>query len=249
MLQEGRRRYLRTQAEQMQHLRWMLPGSVWAMDDTALLGRWLWLNQIRDLASRYVLEPRVGALIGGEELALRLAGLFEQHGPPLVLKRDNGANFRHQAVQNVCAEYGVIVLPSPPYYPRYNGGLEVGNREIKEFMKKLGSEIGWHAASLLAADGLNHRERPCLQARAAADLIGAGKIKLAEYTLPCRKDAIDWITQKQIELSAERGAGRASLGAAAAWRLAVQTWLQREGLLVMWRGPIVSPGFPKKWSH
>ncbi len=249
IVSQSRRDWMREQVQQMQHLCWTLPGSVWAMDDTALLGRWLWLNQIRDLASRFVLEPRVGSLIHGEELALRLDGLFHEHGAPLVLKMDNGANLKHSAVQAVCAEYGVIVLPSPPYYPRYNGGLEVGNREMKESMRRMGSDIGWQAAAKLAAYLLNHRSRPCLQGRAACAMFGTGKIKLAEYTLPKRKEAIDWIVQKQIELSAERGAGRASLGAAAAWRLAVQTWLQREGLLVVWRGPIVSPGFPKKWSH
>ena len=64
-------------------------------------------------------------------MAVRLEQLFLRHGPPLVLKRDNGSNLNHQAVDEVLTRYLVIPLNSPPHYPPYNGGMECAVRELK----------------------------------------------------------------------------------------------------------------------
>jgi hypothetical protein len=50
----------------------------------------------------------------GETVGVRLEQLFLQHGPPLVLKRDNGSNLNQQAVDEVLARYLVLPLNSPP---------------------------------------------------------------------------------------------------------------------------------------
>jgi hypothetical protein len=67
----------------------------------------------------------------GETVAGRLEHLFIQHGPPLVLKRDNGSNLNQRAVDEVLARYLVLPLNSPPHYPPYNGGMECAVRELK----------------------------------------------------------------------------------------------------------------------
>ena len=65
----------------------------------------------------------------GETVAVHLEQLFLQHGPPLVLKRDNGSNLNQQAVDEVLARYLVMPLNSPPHYAPYNGGMECAGTE------------------------------------------------------------------------------------------------------------------------
>jgi len=91
----------------------------------------LHLHQVQDLASRYQSTPWVGERALGETVAVRLEQLFWRHGPPVVLKRDNGSNLNHQAVDEVLARYLVIPLNSPPHDPPYNGGMECAARDRK----------------------------------------------------------------------------------------------------------------------
>ena len=124
-----RREFFQHQQAELRHLTWQVPGSVWSLDDAELFrfdGHPLHLHQVQDLASRYKFTPLVGEQILGETVALQLEQLFERHGPPLVLKRDNGSNLNHQAVDEVLRRYLVVPLNSPPYYPPYNGGMEHG---------------------------------------------------------------------------------------------------------------------------
>ena len=59
-----------------------------------------------------------------------LESLFLEHGPPLVLKSDNGSAFKSEAFQAMLARYGVAWLPSPPRKPWYNGSCEAGNDSL-----------------------------------------------------------------------------------------------------------------------
>ena len=47
------------------------------------------------------------------------------------MKRDNGSNLNHQAVNELLSEYMVLPLNSPTYYPQYNGGIENSQSIIK----------------------------------------------------------------------------------------------------------------------
>ena len=60
-----------------------------------------------------------------------LIGLFLIHGPPLVLKLDNGSAYRAEAMQKALVGYGVVVLYSPAYSPEYNGSAEAGVGSMK----------------------------------------------------------------------------------------------------------------------
>ena len=137
-LQELANRVRRELAQQhqteMRHITWQVPGLVWSLDD-AELARFahhrLYLHQVQDLGSRYKFTPWVGERVLGETVADHLEQLFLQHGPPLVLKRDNGSNLNQQAVDEVLARYLVMPLNSPPHYPPYNGGMECAVQELK----------------------------------------------------------------------------------------------------------------------
>ena len=163
------------QAE-LHHITWQVPGLVWSLDD-AELARFahhkLHLHQVQDLASRYKFTPWVGERVLGETVAVHLEQLFSRHGPPLVLKRDNGSNLNQQAVDEVLTRYLVIPLNSPPHYPPYNGGIECAVRELKTPLREkiLASgpitESQVQAWAEVLAHELNHRSRGCLDGHIA----------------------------------------------------------------------------------
>ncbi len=117
-------------------LTWSVVGSVWAIDFTgprpAIEGRYPYLLAVRDLASgRQLLWLPVEAATG-EVARDALAGLFAEHGAPLVLKSDNGSPFTSAVVEELLAEHDVVALFSPPYWPRYNGSVEAGIGSLKD---------------------------------------------------------------------------------------------------------------------
>jgi transposase InsO family protein len=57
--------------------------------------------------------------------------LFIAHGPPLVVKSDNGAAFKDRDFAELLNRHRVVPLPSPPRTPRYNGSCEATNRHAK----------------------------------------------------------------------------------------------------------------------
>jgi transposase InsO family protein len=252
-----RREILQQHQAELRRLTWHVPGLVWSLDD-AELARFddhkLYLHQVQDLASRYKFTPIVGGPVLGESVALHLEQLFLQHGPPLVLKRDNGSNLNHQAVDEVLARYLVIPLNSPPHYPPYNGGMECAVREVKTpLVEKIlvgppitASQVQvW--AEVLAHD-LNHRSRPCLQGKVACEVFHQAKPALKVYTLRKRKETLDWINEL-TRLLIRVWAVRTSRQAETARRLAVETWLQRNGVITATQNQKVLPVSTEKFTH
>src|SRR5208282_4082977 len=130
LVEETRRQILREREADRRSVHWQVPGTIWSVDPTELvlvrdgIRQKLSILPVLDLASRYKFAPLVSDRLTGESVAARLDELFAQHGPPLVLKRDNGSNLNSQAVDAVLSRWMVIPLNSPPYYPPYNGGIE-----------------------------------------------------------------------------------------------------------------------------
>jgi transposase InsO family protein len=120
-------RYLR---ERPLQLEWTLAGSVWAMDHgtppAPIDGEFPRFLVVRDLASGQQLATVATEGEGGNEVVQVLSGLFREHGPPLVIKHDNGSGFISQVVELLCASEGVLSLRSPPRTPSYNGSIEAG---------------------------------------------------------------------------------------------------------------------------
>jgi hypothetical protein len=177
-----------------------------------------------------------------------------QHGPPLVLKRDNGSNLNQQAVDAVLARYLVMPLNSPPHYPPYNGGMECAVREMKTpLAEKIlaggpPSESQVQAWAEVLAHELNHRSRGCLDGHIACRVFQDAKPALQAYTLRKRReifDGINELTQALIQALAVHTQRQAET----ARRRAVETWLQRNGVITITQNKQVLPIFPEKTAH
>lgn len=100
------------------------------------------LFSVRDLASGKQLAWLPVPAATAEHAAAALEALFLEHGPPLVLKCDNGAPFIAERTQDLLADQGVVVLFSPPYTPRYNGACEAGIGGLKARTHHLAARYG-----------------------------------------------------------------------------------------------------------
>lgn len=136
------RRVMRRRGSRYQcRLEWRRAGAVWAADfkerREPLEGRYGWLLSIKDLGSGYQLawEPLVEATAPAVQAIY--ARLFEEHGPPLVLKTDNGGQFKADDTKALLAEYEVLPLYSPKRHPQYNGAVERANGQVTRYQQAL----------------------------------------------------------------------------------------------------------------
>jgi transposase InsO family protein len=244
------------QAE-LRHITWKVPGLVWSLDDAELtrFAHHTWhLHQVQDLASRYKFTPWVGEHVLGETVAVHLEQLFLRHGPPLVLKRDNASNLNQQAVDEVLARYLVMPLNSPPHYPPYNGGMECAVRELKAPLREKIlangpiAEPQVQAWAEVLAHEQNHRSRDCLDGNIACRVFQDAKLALKAYTLRKRREIFDWINELTKALIAV-SAVHTQRQVETARRLAVETWLQRNGVITITQNKKVLPIFPEKTAH
>lgn len=257
-----RHEHWRRVAAEQRRIAWLTPGLVWSMDDMEMSaaelgltvpGKFFW-NQVRDLASRYQFEPLISKVLAiGASVAERLRALFDKYGPPLVIKLDNHGNLNNAPVAAVLAEYMVIPLNSPPHYPPYNGSMEKGQDEFQRALKpkligrqwpmltdegamnvlQLGSEVAVH--------DLNLRLRPCLKGVSARHYFEVGERDRKEYyDRNKRREVFDEIRAMASLAMAETGLTDQRV-ADAAWRLAVETWLRREGHIAVSVGGKVLP--------
>jgi transposase InsO family protein len=242
-----------TRRAMQRRIEWKAPALIWSVDDAELgrdgQGEKVMLHNVHDLSSRYKLSPVVGPMLSGEEVAGHLEGLFIRHGAPLVLKRDNGSNLNHREVDRVLQKYLVIPLNSPPRYPPYNGGIEESQGEMKRGLagveKKNDEDRDVYGA--LRAHELNHMRRRSLHGAIACTVFSAGKQTMKEYGIRKRKEAYEEIrAMAAAAVEALRSTRRwksDSQLAAAAWRRAVETWLQGNGMIKVSQPRKVSPYF------
>ncbi len=122
-------------------LRWMFPGTVWALDWTEpprpLDGIYKYILVVRDLATGVQLAALPSVTKEAAVAADLLRVLFEKHGPPLVVKSDN--EFDAKEIRTVLDDHSVWHLLSPPGLPAYNGACEAGIGSLK-------TEAHWEAA-------------------------------------------------------------------------------------------------------
>jgi hypothetical protein len=118
-------------------LRWHLPGTVWAVDhvqpDRPIDGLYPYALSVRDLASHYQLAWQPVPDAGAESTIAVLASLFWEHGPPLVLKSDNGSAFIARDTGDLLAAWSILHLCNPVATPQYNGSCEAANGSHKKF--------------------------------------------------------------------------------------------------------------------
>lgn len=241
LVEETRRQTLRERQANLRRVHWHLPGTVWSVDPTVVVlardaGRQkLLILPVLDLASRYKLPPLAGQRLTGGLVAARLEELFRQFGAPLVLKRDNGSNLNSEAVNEVLARWLVIPLNSPPHYPPYNGSIERAQRELKDALRPrllAAPDSDVAALAVLTVHELNHRPRRCLLGKTACEKFAGANANLRGYTCRRRKEMFDQIRELAMNLMLEQPA-RTQGHADAAWRQAVETWLQQHGIITI----------------
>ena len=230
--------------QNLRRIRWNVPNLAWSMDPCEYredLSEKVYLNHMQDLASRYKFSPMTGDIPCGEEIAGYLAAAFDRYGAPLILKRDNGSNLNHVAVNQVLSDYFVLPLNSPVHYPPYNGAIEEAQTELKNGLKtKLAHKPGCPREHLDAyassvEHDLNHQQRPCLNGRNACQVYFAGKRTFTRWE---RRDAYVWIMDMRNDILRSDG-----VQPQAAWRIAVEAWLRRKGYITVTIQGKVSPNF------
>lgn len=238
LIKAGRDRQKQEKSRQQVHISWHVPRLVWAMDDTEYRPDRqypkAYLHNVTDLASRY----KFGALVGlklatGPDVVAHLAELFNRHGPPLFLKRDNGGNLNHHEVDELLGEAMVIPLNSPCYYPQYNGSMERAQRDIKTTLARHVKAPSAFLAIQAEMDihELNHRPLAELGHRTPCSVFQSGLDTARQYTRRRRKEVYERIKEKTLELISLKG-----YETDRAWRTAVRNWLLENGFITLSRG-------------
>lgn len=229
--------------QNLRRIRWNVPNTAWSMDPCEYdqHGSKVYLNQMQDLASRYKFNPMTGDIPCGEEISGYLAETFNRFGAPLFIKRDNGANLNHDAVDAVLREYFVLPVNSPPHYPPYNGAIEEAQTELKNGLTtKLSHRPSCpreHMEAYAAAveHDLNHQLRPCLNGRNSCQVYFADRRTFSKWE---RRDAYVWITNLRDDIVSSNG-----VQPQAAWRIAVEAWLKMKGYITVSINGKVLPNF------
>jgi len=167
------------------------------------------------------------------------------HEAILAVKRENGSNLTSWQVNKLLADWGIVDLTSPPYYPRYNGAVEYAQREIKIVAKILHETHGLplKEALAMAPQVINRRSRPCLHGATATEVFHTHNPALSRaFTEENRKETTHWIEERQGTILASMSASNRHTQAAAK-RLATETWLLNQDLVVPVRTRTVSPLF------
>ena len=238
------------------HVAWKEPNLAWAIDATERgrdeQGERLYVHAVQDLCTRFRFAPMVAVESKGEAIAAHLEHLFRKHGAPLFLKRDNGSPLNHAAVDRVLAENGVIPLNSPAYYPKYNGAVEKGIREMKEALGEcLPQAIRWQPKQIrpyiiAVHHALNCRPRRSLQGHTACEAYQHQPRH--RYSRRDRLATFGWIRIhandriQQLEKIDHRSLN-------AAWRHAAETWLRCRGLITVSINKKVLPNYQLKYAY
>jgi len=241
----------------LRQIDWLMPGVVWAMDvteyDLGVAGK-IHLHNMQDLGSRYKFLPMAGECPVGEEIAGYLSEKFCRFGPPLFLKRDNGGNLNHMAVNGVLSEFFVLPLNSPEYYAPYNGAIEESQRELKACLReKLIPDFPYsenHSPAVyaeVAAHDLNHRLRPCLRGKTSCQVFFYLPEKPV-FSKMERREIYD-IVRERVEriLASMNQFGKSAREAA--WRIAVEFWLQSKGFIKVHIPQKCHPILPPLFAH
>jgi hypothetical protein len=233
--------------QNLRRIHWNVPNVAWSMDPCEYGGRdasgaKVYLNHMQDLASRYKFSPMTGNVPCGEEIAGYLAATFDRFGAPLFLKRDNGGNLNHAAVNHVLADYFVIPVNSPAHYPPYNGAIEEAQTELKN---GLAAKLAYRSScprehldvyAATVEHDLNHQSRPCLKGRNACQTYFTGKRTFTKWE---RRDAYVWVANVQSDMLCSREGVQPQ----AAWRIAVEAWLRMKGFITVTINGKVLPNF------
>lgn len=225
------------QIDQMKRIHWLKPGVAWSMDTTEYGADKLKITPLRDLASKYqVPSPLVQPREDGAQIALYLDQMFKREGPPLFLKRDLGSPLNCQPVDAVLERHRVLPLNSPPGYPRYNGSMERGMRDLKDALdeQRLQAAVKEMPMSVelqLVTHQLNHRRLRSLRGLTPCQVYHDPQRRLRLRALDRRRIFHEIFDQywQLAQCLPERN--RHTL--TAAWRCLVERWLRRQNWIIV----------------
>ncbi len=103
------------------------PCHVWAVDflhDRTTTGKTFRIFNVLDVFSRRGFEPVVEYSLPGRYIAQYLDSLCRLYGPPRVLRRDDGPEFRSSEFQRVIRRWRIREEVIPPGQPFNNGHIE-----------------------------------------------------------------------------------------------------------------------------
>jgi hypothetical protein len=257
MVGQVRQDWVADQRRNLRRIEWLIPGLVWAMDvteyDLGVAGK-IHLHNMQDLGSRYKFPPLAGGCPVGEEIAGYLSEKFFRFGSPLFLKPDNGGNLNHGAVNGILSEFFVLPLNSPEYYAPYNGAIEESQRELKAGLReKLISDLPHsenHSAVVyaeVAAHDLNHRLRPCLRGKTSCQVFFSleGRPIFSKWE---RREIYDILRERVERILVSMNKFDQS-ARQAAWRIAVEFWLQSRGFIKVHIPKKCHPILPPFFAH
>lgn len=238
----SRRRFQELVAEQrqnhldhMKRIQWLVPGAAWSIDTTEYGPEKIKITPLRDLASKYQLPvPLAQPQEDGARIAQYLDIMFTRDGAPMFLKRDLGSPLRCHQVNEVLERHRVLPLDSPPDYPQYNGSMERSMRDLHEALDHVRLRALQLPISLdleLATHRLNHRCLRSLSHRTPCQVYydPARRLRLhGQSRQRIFREVFEQFWQYQ-ETMPERNRHTLS----AAWRLVVETWLRRQGWIVV----------------
>lgn len=221
--------------DDMKRIQWLLPGAAWSLDTTEYGPQKIKITPLRDLASKYQLPtPLVEPREDGKKIALYLDLMFKQEGAPMFLKRDWGSPLNSAEVDEVLAAHQVLPLNSPPGYPRYNGSIERGMRDLHHALDErlLNSlKVPMSIEVELATHQLNHRQLRSLGRRTPCQV----------YHDPSRRLRLHGASRQRIFREVfeqfwhclQCMPVRNPHTTRAVWRLVVETWLRRQGWITV----------------
>jgi transposase InsO family protein len=258
-LRRARRIFRRRQGWLLYTLRWTRPGTVWATDFTEppapVDGEYNRVLLVRDLASgRQMLAlPCKGE--STEVVLPSLQHLFARHGPPLVLKSDNGSAFIAKEVQARLQQSGVFSLLSPPRTPEYNGSIEagIGSLEVRAFYESARHD----RPGLWTSDDLAAATRQANEITRPAGLHGATPEQAWRVRVPLDKterEAFESAYERHyMEEWTRRGVPVGSGPPPGRWasvdRVAISRALIERGFLLVRRRRITPPITARKWRR
>ena len=192
-------------------LHWQTPGTVWAIDFSEapqpIDGLFPYILAVRDLASHEQLLWRPVSSLTADDTIAGLASLFALHGPPLVLKSDNGSAFIAEQTQTFLQSANVFCLFSPPRTPSYNGAIEAGIGSLKSRTERHAQHHGhpayWTADDLAFAQAeANATARPKGPSGPTPDILWSQRTPI---TLSQRTAFHDTVEQRRTEIQTREG--------------------------------------------
>ncbi len=111
------------------------PNQVWSLDiieDKTESGRRIRILNVIDVYSRYAFPPLVDTSITGEKAAEHLERLISTYGPPKLILRDDGSEFRSGDFGRIVKKYRIEEAVIPPGKPFKNGYVESFHSRLRE---------------------------------------------------------------------------------------------------------------------